>query len=162
MSLGRYVSDLEAGDVLAPVTYVMTPFIVREYCHGVDEFAEEFHRELPRYGAQLVPPPLAHIDKIRLIKKNCPDGPGPHARIHYQFHTRQHKLTPVGVSLTASGVIARRYERKGRVHLEMSIEVRETGSGDLVVTYADTAILNYSPGAEPLQVAASVAEATHE
>lgn len=145
MTVDRYVSDLEEGDVLRPVSYVMTPFVVREYCHGVDEFAEEFHRALPEFGVQLVPPTLAHIDKIRLIKENCPGGPGPTARIHYQFHSRQHRAIPVGVSLTCSGHVARRYEKKGRTYLEMAIELRETASGELLVTYLDTAILNYSP-----------------
>jgi hypothetical protein len=152
MTVGRYVSDLQVGDELKPVTYVMTPFVVREYCHGVGETAEEFHRALPEAGAQLVPPPLAHIDKIRLINENCPGGPGPHARIHYQFHTKQHKLTPVGASLTCSGVVARRYEKKGRTYLDMHIEVRETETGELVITYKDTALLNYSPKAEPPKV----------
>jgi hypothetical protein len=145
MSLGRYVSDLEVGEVLTPVTYEMTPFVVREYCHGVDEFAEEFHRQTPGFDQQLVPLPMTHIDKIRLINENCPEGPGPNARIHYQFHARQHGLVPVGVQLTCSGSVARRYEKKGRVYLEMEIEVRETASRRLLVSYLDTAILNYSP-----------------
>ena len=151
MTFGRYVSDLEVGDELKSVTYVMTPYVVREYCHGVGETAEEFHRALPEFGGQLVPPPLAHIDKIRLIKENCPDGPGPNARIHYEFRTKQHKLTPVGASLTCSGVVARRYEKKGRTYLDMEIEVRETDTGELVITYQDTALLSYSPAAEPAQ-----------
>jgi hypothetical protein len=141
------VSDLEVGDVLEPVRYVMTPFVVREYCHGVDEVAEEFHRVVPDVGQQLVPPPLAHIDKIRLVNKNCPEGPGPTARIHYQFHSKQHKLVEVGADLTCSGHVARRYEKKGRVYLEMEIEVRETETNELVTSYWDTAILNFSPDA---------------
>lgn len=145
MALGRYVSDLEVGDVLTPVTYTMTPFIVREYCHGVDEFAEPFHRAVEPYGAQLVPPTLTHIDKIRLIKSSCPDGPGPNARIHYQFSSKAHKPIPVGVELTASGTVARRYEKKGRTYLEMDIELRETATGELVMSYNDTAILNFAP-----------------
>ncbi|GAA5146056.1 hypothetical protein GCM10025768_04110 [Microbacterium pseudoresistens] len=145
MSIGRYVSDLEVGDELRSVTYEMTPFIVREYCHGIDEHAEEFHRAIEPFGAQLVPPPMTHIDKIRLIKENCPDGPGPNARIHYQFHSTHHKPIPVGATLVASGVIARKYEKKGRTYLEMDIEVRESDSGELVMSYNDTAILNYTP-----------------
>jgi len=145
MALGRYVSDLEVGDALTPVTYTMTPFIVREYCHGVDEFDEAFHRAVDPYGAQLVPPTLTHIDKIRLIKASCPDGPGPNARIHYQFHSKAYKPIPVGVELTASGTVARRYEKKGRTYLEMDIELRETATDELVMMYNDTAILNFQP-----------------
>lgn len=147
MPTGRYVSDLVVGDALEPVTYAMTPFIVREYCHGVDEHAEEFHRAIEPFDAQLAPPTLTHIDKIRLLKENCPEGPGPNARIHYQFHSRHHRPIPVGATLTAQGTVARRYEKKGRTYLEMEIEVRETETGELVMSYHDTAILNYSPGA---------------
>jgi hypothetical protein len=157
MSLGRFVSDLEVGDVLAPVTYRMTPFIVREYAHGVDEIAEEFHRATTELGQQLVPPTLVHIDKIRLIKANCPDGPGPHARIHYQFHSVHHQLIPVGEDLTCSGTVARRYEKKGRVYLDLEIELRHAASGALLISYRDTAILNYTPGAESLTVAEAAA-----
>lgn len=146
MTIGRYVSDLEVGDTLEPVSYRMTPFIVREYCHGVDEHHEEFHRRLDGFPQQLVPPTLTHIDKIRIIKRNCPDGPGPNARIHYQFHSRHHKLIPVDAALTASGTVARRYEKKGRTYLEMEIELRETDTDELVISYTDTAILNYTPG----------------
>lgn len=151
MALGRYTSDLEVGDVFEPVNYVMTPFIVREYCHGVDEIAEEFHRPVDGFPGQLVPPTLAHIDKIRLYQKNCPQGPGPHARIHYQFHSQQHRLVPVGVELTCSGTVARRYEKKDRTYVETEIELRETATGELLTSYTDTVILGYTPGSEPVE-----------
>ncbi|MDR1212594.1 MAG: MaoC family dehydratase N-terminal domain-containing protein [Propionibacteriaceae bacterium] len=157
MSTGRYVSDLEVGDILAPVTYVMSPFIVREYCHGVDEIAEEFHRPAPGFPGQLAPPTLTHIDKIRIYKANCPDGPGPHARIHYQFHARCHRLVPVGAELTCSGRVARRYEKKGRVYVDTDIELRLTATDELLISYQDTVILGYSPGSEPLRAEAPAA-----
>jgi hypothetical protein len=152
MSLGRYTSDLEVGDVFEPVVYVLTPFMVREYCHGVDETAEEFHRSTVGFPGQLVPPTLVHIDKIRLYQKNCPLGAGQHARIHYQFRSRQHALIPVGTELVASGKVARRFEKKGRVYVETEIELRELATGRLLVEYTDTVILGYTPGAEPLEV----------
>jgi hypothetical protein len=34
VALGRYVSDLEPGDVIGPVEYTMSRFVVREYCHA--------------------------------------------------------------------------------------------------------------------------------
>ena len=152
MSLGRYVSDLEVGDVLRPVTYVMTPFVVREYCHGVDEIAEEFHCAVPGFPDQLVVPTLCHIDKIRLYNENCPEGPGPHARIHYQYHARHHKLIPVGATLICSGTVARRYEKRGRIYLDTEIELREADTGELVISYNDTVCLGFSPGSESLTV----------
>lgn len=143
MSLGRYVSDLEKGDVLDPVTYEMTPFVVREYCHGTDESREEFHAAVGQGGAQYAPPTLAHIDKIRLINKSCPEGAGPHARVHVQFHSRQHRLIPVGETLVASGVVSDRYEKRGRTYLDLEIELRTVESGELILQYWDTAILSY-------------------
>lgn len=142
MSVGRYTSDLEVGDVLEPVRYTMTPFIVREYCHGVDEFAEEFHSDLVD-GVQLAPPPLTHIDKIRLYNKNCPDGAGPNARIHYRFKTRHHRPIPVGAELEVSGEVVSKEERRGRTHMQMAIRVTIAETGELVTEAWDTAILGY-------------------
>ena len=143
MSTGRFVSDLEVGDVLEPVRYVMTPFIVREYCHGMDEFAEEFHSDAAT-GVQYAPPTLTHIDKIRLYKKNCPEGAGPDARIHYRFHTRHHRLIPVGAELEVMGEVVGKEERRGRTHMRMEIRVSVAETGDLVTEAWDTAILSFS------------------
>lgn len=142
MSVGRYVSDLEVGDVLEPVRYTMTPFVVREYAHGIDEHAEEFHSDLVA-GTQLVPPPITHIDKIRLYKRNCPGGAGPDARIHYRFRTRHHRLIPVGVELEVSGEVLSKELRKGRTHMEMAIRVTLADTGELVTEAWDTAILAF-------------------
>ena len=143
MTLGRYVSDLEKGDRLEPVHYTMSPFVVREYCHGMGEGREEFHAPVAPGGLQLVPPPLVHIDKIRLIQHNCPLGAGPDARIHYQFHSKHHRLIPVGEELEASGIVSDRSQRKGRTYLDIDIELRVAGTHELIMQYWDTAILSY-------------------
>lgn len=143
MSTGRYVSDLQVGDDLESVDYIMTPFVVREYCHGIGEYREEFHSDRP-LGGQLVPPTLSHIDKIRLLQRNCPDGPGPSARIHYRFQTWHHGLVEVGSRLRARGRVSARDQRKRRTHLDMDIEVVETDTGRVVIECRDTAILSYS------------------
>ena len=144
--LGRYVSDLEEGERLEPVRYVMSPFVVREYCHGIDEDAALFDSDLTSpTGRQQAPPTLVHIDKIRLIKHNCPEGPGPNARIHFEFSSQQHEPIPVGEELVASGIVSRRYEKRGREYLEMEIEMRTAAQDRLLVSYRDTAILSYAP-----------------
>jgi hypothetical protein len=143
MALDGYVSDLETGDRLRPVRYRMSPFVVREYCHGVGEFREEFHAATPG-GEQVAPPTLVHIDKIRLIQRSCPLGPGPNARIHYQFKSKHHRPIPVGADLAASGVVGARYEKKGRVYLDIDIELRDAHSDELIIEYHDTAILSYA------------------
>ena len=40
MATGRYVTDLDTGDVLGPIDYTMSKFVVREYCH-----ANELHQD---------------------------------------------------------------------------------------------------------------------
>ena len=41
MAVGRYVTDLDQGDVLGPLDYTMSKFVVREYCH-----ANELHQDV--------------------------------------------------------------------------------------------------------------------
>jgi hypothetical protein len=143
--VGRYVSDLQEGDVLNPVTYEMTPFIAREYCHGVDEVAEVFHAAgTEMSGAHLAPPTLIHIDKIRLLKANCPDGAGPDARIHYEYHAIHHAPVPVGERLVASGSVSRRYEKRGRAYVELEIELRVESTRQLLTSYRDTSVLSFA------------------
>lgn len=143
MALGQHVSDLEPGDVLQPVRYVMTPFIAREYCHGVDEVAEVFHSPSAG-GVQYAPPTLVHIDKIRLLKRNCPLGAGPSARIHYEYHATHHEPVHVGTELIASGEVSRKYQKRGRDYIELRIELRSAQDGQLFTSYRDTAVLSYS------------------
>jgi len=145
MTVGRYVSDLETGDVLEPVAYTMTPFVVREYCHGTGEYDESFHGPNANdTEPQRVPPTLVHIDKIRLLNRNCPDGPGPDARIHYQYHAIHHRPVPIGERLIAAGTVVNRYEKRGREYLDLEFELRLEATGELLTTYRDTALLGYS------------------
>jgi len=143
MTTGRFVSDLEAGDVLEPVTYVMTPFIAREYAHSVEEQSPILQGDLP--DEQLAAPTLVHIDKIRLLKRNCPAGRGPHARIHYEYDATHHDVVPVGERVVASGVVAERYEKRGREYIRIEIELRSAIDGRLLTSYRDTAVLSFAP-----------------
>ena len=142
MATGRYVSDLEKGDEFEPYAYSMTPFVVREYAHGVEEAAEIFHGGTEG-SPQLAPPTLIHIDKIRLLKQNCPGGKGPHARIHYQYSATHHAPVPVNERLVASGRVTDRYEKRGRDYLEITIELRRERDGGLLISYRDTAVLSF-------------------
>lgn len=142
MAIGRYVSDLETGDVFEPVEYVMSPFIAREYAHSVEESAPALIGDVVE-EEQLAAPTLVHIDKIRLLKRNCPDGRGPHARIHYEYHATHHDVIPVGERLVASGHVAERYEKRGRGYLRIEIELRCVADGRLLTSYQDTAVLSF-------------------
>lgn len=144
MAVGRYVSDLEAGDVLEPVEYVMSPFIAREYAHSVEEQSPMLVGDVPG-PEQLASPTLVHIDKIRLLKHNCPGGRGPHARIHYEYDATHHEVVPVGERLVASGQVAERYEKRGREYLRIDIELRSAEDGRLLTSYVDTAVLSFTP-----------------
>jgi hypothetical protein len=147
MAVGRYVSDLETGDVLEPVEYVMSPFIAREYAHSVEERSPMLSGDLPA-AEQLAAPTLVHIDKIRLLKRNCPAGRGPDARIHYEYHARHHGVVPVGERLVASGLVAERYEKRGRAYLRIEIELRSAMDGRLLTSYTDTAVLSFTAKGE--------------
>jgi len=37
--LGRWVSDLEVGDVLGPVDHVVTRFLIRAYANAFEDFS---------------------------------------------------------------------------------------------------------------------------
>ncbi|MCW3477215.1 hypothetical protein [Limobrevibacterium gyesilva] len=137
MALGRYASDLEAGDDLGSFEYVVTPFVVREYTHSVELHQAAFQEE----GAW--PAPLVHIDKLRFFKRACPGGAGPTARIHYEFRSVWCGAIRTGDRITASAKVVERATRKGRDHIVIEIELRSSEDGRLFVRYRDTAILSY-------------------
>ena len=148
--LGGFISDLEAGDVLEPVEYVLTPFMCSEYAHGVEEDWEGFHSDAGAGGRQMRPPTLIHVDKMRILEKNClkeqrvGGAKGPHARIHYEYFARQHSAAYVGERLIVSGRITDRYVKRGRTYIDYYLEVR-TSDGRLVTTYTDMTLLKYEP-----------------
>jgi hypothetical protein len=122
----------------------MSPFVIREYCHGTGETFEPFHSpsELTG-GCQVAPPTLAHIEKIRLLKRNCPAGNGPDARIHFTYHAVHHAPIVAGTDLITSGYVSAKYVKRDRTYLDIEIEVREKETGRLLTSYSDSAILGY-------------------
>jgi hypothetical protein len=148
--LGGYISDLEGGDVFEPVEYVVTPYMASEYAHGVEDNWEWFHSPHAPGRRQVRPPTMIHVDKMRLLEKNClkeqrvAGAKGPHARIHYEYHARHHSPAYVGERLIVSGRIADRYVKRGRTYLQYEMEVR-TADGRLVTTYTDRTLLQYAP-----------------
>lgn len=139
MAIGRMVSDLEVGDVLGPVEYVLSPFVVREYCHAV-----ELHHDLFQGAAeQLMPPTLIHLDKLRLYRHACPEGTGPSARIHYEYDCEVLNEVKVGDRLSVSGVIRERYNKKGRSYMMLEMELKRAETGEVMIRYRDRVILGY-------------------
>lgn len=144
MAIGRYTSDLAEGDVFEPVRYVLSDFVIREYCHGNEETWEGFHGPtVETSGVQVAAPTLAHIEKIRLFKKNCPGGPGPTARIHYEYSAKHFAAIPANTKLVTTGRVARRYVKRGRTYIEIHIEVRSAETDELFTRYVDTALVGY-------------------
>jgi len=152
--LGGYISDLEAGDVFEPVRYLLTPEAISAYATGNEEDGDWFHGDDNPWGRQVRPPTMIHSDKMRLLEANClkeqriagMTGQGPElesdARIHYEYHAKQHSPAFAGEELVVSGRIADRYERRGRDYLLYELEVR-TADGRLVTTYRDRTVLRY-------------------
>jgi hypothetical protein len=139
MAVGRYVSDLEPGDVLGPLEYTMSRFVVREYSHAV----EMHHDCFQRAGDQLAPPTLVHLDKLRLYSHACPGGAGPHARIHIEYDATFHDVVKVGQRLRVHGVVRERFLKRGRDYVIMDMEFRDAGDDRLLIAYRDTALLAY-------------------
>ena len=153
--LGGYISDLQAGDEFEPVRYTLTAEAVNAYADGNEEDGSWFHSDGGSpWGRQVRPPTMIHSDKMRLLEANCAkerriagmSGTGPElttdARIHYEYHCRQHSPAFVGEDLVVSGRIKDRYERRGRTYLQYEMEVH-TSDGRLVTTYLDRTLLKY-------------------
>ena len=151
--LGGYIHDLDGGDVFKPVEYVLTAFMCSEYAHGVEDNAEFFHSAQTPVGRQMRPPTAIHADKMRILEVNCLKEPrlggkkSPHARIHYEYHSRQHSPAYVGEKLIVSGGITAKYQKRGRTYIDYKLEVR-TADGRLVTTYTDKTLLKYEPDKE--------------
>lgn len=148
--LGGYISDLEAGDVFKPVTYELTAFMASEYAHGIEDGWEWYHSSAAPGGRQMRPPTMIHVDKMRILEGNClkerriSGEKGPDARVHYEYHARQHSPAYIGETLSVSGKITDKYVKRGRTYIDYYLEVR-TSDGRLVTTYTDKTLLKYEP-----------------
>ena len=142
MAVGGFVTDLDTGDVLGPVDYTLSPFVIREYCHAV----EMHHPCFQDTENQVMPPTLIHLDKLRLYRHACPKGTGPSARIHFEYDVEVFKPVYAGDRLSVSGVISERYQKKGRDYVVLTMELRRKETGELLIRYIDRVILSYSPG----------------
>ena len=143
MATGRYVSDLEAGDRLGPITYEVSAFTVREYCHAV----ELNHEMFLGISNPVAPPTLVHLDKLKLYEQTCPEGTGPHARVHIEFDATIHAPVPVGLTVRVAGVARERFEKRGRTYVITDIYMTDAASGRALIDYRDTVVLSYAPAA---------------
>ncbi len=139
MAIGGVVTDLDVGDVLGPVEYTLSSFVIREYCHAV-----ELHQDCFQAADGIVmPPTLIHLDKLRLYKHACPGGTGPTARIHYEYDAEVFAPVYVGDRLVVSGEIKERYTKKGREYVLLEMLLKRADTGELLVRYRDQVILAY-------------------
>jgi hypothetical protein len=139
MATGKYVSDLEQGDRLGPIDYTLSSFVIREYAHTV-----EMHQPCFQDGESIVmPPTLVHLDKLRLYRHACPMGTGPDARIHFEYDCEVFMPIPAGTELSVSGFVSRRYEKKGRTYVDLTIDLNRRSDGALMIRYRDTVILSF-------------------
>ncbi|WEX09042.1 hypothetical protein [Chelativorans sp. AA-79] len=139
MAIGGVVTDLDVGDILGPVEYTLSPFVVREYCHAV-----EMHQDCFQSADDLImPPTLIHLDKLRLYNHACPGGTGPTARIHYEYDAEVFAPVRVGDRLSVSGEVKERYTKKGREYVLMEMQLKRIETGELLVRYLDQVILAY-------------------
>lgn len=144
MAIGQFVTDLDKGDVLGPVEYTLSSFVIREYSHIVEMHHECFQ------GADglIMPPTLIHLDKLRLYNAACPAGTGPTARIHYEYDAEVFAPARVGDRLSVIGRILDRFLKKGREYVLLEMELTNVETGQLLVRYRDQVILAYSQKSE--------------
>jgi hypothetical protein len=129
---------------MGPIDYVMSPFVVREYCHAVEMHQACFQGKDTRFA----PPTLVHLDKLRLYRHFCPAGTGPHARLHIEYDATMHAAVPVGVPLRLKGTVTERYLKRGRDYVVIQIELRTAADDRLLIEYRDTVILAYRASAD--------------
>jgi hypothetical protein len=141
--LGHRVADLEVGETLGPLDHLLTPFLVREYAHAVEDPSARFHGD--DEGAQVAPPTIVHTDKVRMLDTLCPDRSGP-ARLHLVYDATHHRPVPASRLLSVTGEVTDRYERRGRDHLVITFEVRDKVTGALYTTYRDTSLMGFRQG----------------
>jgi hypothetical protein len=122
MTVGRCVSDLQAGDPLGALECQVTPFVTREFCHSVELHHEIFHGG--RDGVQRVPAPLIFAHKLRLLKEACPAGDGPAARVLAMCRIAWDEPLAVTDRLIAEGRIADRFVKRGRERIRTEMTVR--------------------------------------
>lgn len=145
MATGGVVSDLDKGDVLGPVEYTLSPFVVREYAHAVEMHHPCFQG---RQGDLVMPPTLIHLDKLRLYRHACPDGTGPSARIHFEYDVEVFEPVRVGDRLSVRGEIIDRYTKNGREYAVLEMKLTNLATGTLVMRYVDRVILAYRSDAK--------------
>jgi len=141
MATGRYTSDLDTGDVLGPVEFKLSTFVVREYCHG-NEMHHPWFQDTDR---PMVPPTLVHLQKLRLYTHSCPAGTGPTARVHVEYDATCHEKVFAEQPLRATGRVAQRYEKRGRTYVQIEIDLRAAEDDRPLITYRDTVIISYKP-----------------
>ncbi len=151
--LGKTIGDLEVGDIFAPVEYTLTAMMASEYSAATDEVGEWFQSAHNPERRQVRPPTLVHNDKMKLLEANClmerriAGVVAKDARIHYEYHAKNHSIGYVGERFVVTGKIVDLYEKRGRRFLVYEIEVR-TSDGRLITTYTDTTLLRYKTDAE--------------
>ncbi len=151
--LGKTIGDLEVGDVFQPVEYTLTQMMASEYAAATEEMSEWFQSAHNPQGRQVRPPTLVHNDKMKLLEANClmerriAGVIAKDARIHYEYHAKNHDIGYVGERFVITGRIADKYERRGRHFLVYEMEIR-TADGRLITTYTDKTLLRYRTDTE--------------
>ena len=140
MATGGVTSDLDKGDILGPIEYTLSKFVVREYAH-----ANEMHQPcFPDDEPMLMPPTLIHLDKLRLYSQACPKGTGPSARIHYEYDCEVFEPVHPGDVVVVSGEVTDRFEKKGREYVVIEMKLHRKSDDALLVRYIDHVIISYA------------------
>jgi hypothetical protein len=109
---------LEAGTDLGTLAVTVSAHANERYwlAAGVDH---------PLLRAGALYPPIATNLTVLLLGQRCPD-----AMIQTRQRLRCHRAAPAGVTLTTTGRVATRYEKRGRVYIDVHAVVHASDAPD--------------------------------
>ena len=91
---------------------------------------------------------LVHLDKLRLYRHACPQGTGPHARVHIEYDATYHEEVKAGVKIRVVGKITDRFIKRGRDYLILDMTWHRVSDNKLLIEYRDTVILAFKPSTD--------------
>ncbi|MDP9332967.1 MAG: hypothetical protein M3Q30_06630 [Actinomycetota bacterium] len=128
----RSFSELTPGSVLGPLRLTVSRAANERYWRaaGVDH---------PALAAGALYPPIAANLTVLCFSQVCPE-----AMIQTRQNLRCHRRVAAGVDLVTTGVVAQRYEKRGRTYVDVETTVVTADSPDDPVW---TSAVSFTPAA---------------
>lgn len=119
-TIGRTWHDIRIGQPVGPLTYSVTREMVLDFCHALP--ADQKPYVDAQAAAGMMPPTMLCTDYIPLLHEHLDLGWGLMARHSLAIH----KSVAIGDTVTVTGEIAEKYEKKGRHYWTLDYSVRNS------------------------------------